>query len=86
MLQSIARFSGQGPYAGLTQKLVNATQKMYQNNGSSQPELIAQTVLKIVQTKRPATRYRIGKWAKPMVWMRVYLGDRLFDNIVMSQV
>jgi hypothetical protein len=27
-----------------------------------------------------------GKFAKPMMWVRKYMGDRVFDKIVMSQV
>jgi NAD(P)-dependent dehydrogenase (short-subunit alcohol dehydrogenase family) len=86
MLSNIAQYSGATAYADLTGKLVAATKKMYANGGASQPSLIAKTVSKIIASKNPKTRYRVGKWAKPMVWMRTYLGDKLFDKIVMSQV
>lgn len=85
MLDSIIKFSGSGPYKTLTDRLVTATRKM-DEGGGSKPAVIADTVSKIVNSSSPKTRYRVGKWAKPMVWMRVYLGDRLFDKIVMSQV
>lgn len=86
MLDNISKYSSKGAYAGLTQKLVVATKKMYEAGQGSKTSLIAQTVSKIVNSNRPKTRYRVGLWAKPMVWMRIYLGDRLFDKIVMSQV
>jgi short-subunit dehydrogenase len=86
MLQSIRKFSSVGAYASLTNKLVAATQKMYNKGQGSKPAVIAKTISKIVQATKPGTRYRVGLWAKPMVWMRVYLGDKLFDKIVMSQV
>ena len=86
MLKSISKFSGHTAYDSLTTKLVEATRKMYARGRGSKPSVIADTVLKIVQAEKPKTRYRVGKLAKPMVWMRTYLGDRMFDKIVMSQV
>lgn len=86
MLQSIRKFSAKGAYAGLTEKLVGATQKMYDGGKGTQPAVIARTISKVVSARKPKTRYRVGLWAKPMVWMRVYLGDRMFDKVVMSQV
>lgn len=86
MLNNIRAFSSKGAYASLTQKLVAATQKMYDRGQGSKPAVIAKTIRTIVNATKPKTRYRVGLWAKPMVWMRVYLGDTLFDKIVMSQV
>lgn len=86
MLKNISKFSSNGVYASLTKKLVAATEKMYDSGTGSKPSVIANTVAKIVAKRKPKTRYRVGLWAKPMVWMRIYLGDKLFDKIVMSQV
>lgn len=86
MLDNITQYSGKTVYSGITNKLVTATKAMYANGGGSKPSLIAETVSEIVQAQKPKTRYRVGKWAKPMVWMRIFLGDRIFDKVVMSQV
>lgn len=86
MLDNINRFSAKGAYAGLASKLVKATKNMYEKGQGSKVKVIADTVKKIVNARKPKTRYRVGYFAKPMVWMRIYLGDRLFDKIVMSQV
>lgn len=86
MLDNINKFSSKGAYASLTKKLVASTQTMYEKGQGSKVKVIADAILKIVNTNRPKTRYRVGYFAKPMVWMRIYLGDRLFDKIVMSQV
>lgn len=86
MLENISKFSSKGAYASLTNKLVAATKKMYDSGQGSNTSVISKTVAKIVVAKKPKTRYRVGMWAKPMVWMRIYLGDKLFDKIVMSQV
>jgi len=86
MLQNISKYSSKGAYSALTNKLIAATKKMYDKGQGSKTTVISNTVLKIVNTQKPKTRYRVGLWAKPMVWMRIYLGDKLFDKIVMSQV
>lgn len=86
VLNNISRFSAKGAYAELTAKLVKATKELYDRGGGSKPKVIADTVSQIVAAAQPKTRYRVGKWAKPMVWMRIHLGDRMFDKIVMSQV
>ncbi|HOY19426.1 MAG TPA: oxidoreductase [Haliscomenobacter sp.] len=85
MLDSITQFSGKGPYKGIVDKLVAATHKMYEQGGTK-TSVIADTIVKIVNSANPKTRYRVGKLAKPMVWLRVYLGDKLFDRIIMSQI
>ena len=86
MLENISKFSADGAYANITNKLVSATKKMYDSGQGSKSTVIAKTIVNIVNTAKPKTRYRVGLWAKPMVWLRVYLGDRIFDKIVMSQV
>lgn len=86
MQENIKKYSGQGAYSGLTGKLVKGTERMYAKGQASDPSVISKTVSKIVASKKPKTRYRVGLWAKPMVWMRIHLGDRMFDRIVMSQV
>jgi len=86
MLENIDKFSAKGAYTTLTQKLVASTKAMYEKGQGSKVKVISDTILKIVNTKKPKTRYRVGYFAKPMVWMRIYLGDKLFDKIVMSQV
>ncbi len=75
------------PYENMAKSVANATKDSYDKpNGSSPSSVISNTISKIVNSKNPKTRYRLGKWAKPMVWMRTYLGDKIFDKIVMSQV
>jgi short-subunit dehydrogenase len=86
MLQNISKYSSKGVYSSLSNKLITATKKMYEIGQGSKTKVISNTMIKIVNSQKPKTRYRVGLWAKPMVWMRIYLGDKLFDKIIMSQV
>lgn len=86
LLEGFTKIRKDSPYKDLMNKIEAGTQKSAKGNGSSKPEVISDTISKIVDSKKPKTRYRVGKFAKPMVWMRTYLGDNLFDKIVMSQM
>ena len=85
-VNNISQYSASGAYSGMTDKVIKAAQKLYQEGNGSKSAIVAKTVVNIVASKHPKTRYRVGKFAKSMVWMRVHLGDWLFDKIVMSQV
>jgi len=86
LVDGISKYSTGSSYATMVNKIIDGTKKSGEKGGSSSPSVIADTISKIVKSKNPKTRYRIGKFAKPMVWMRIYLGDKLFDRIVMSQM
>ncbi len=86
MVDPMMKNSGSGPYADFVKKIVNTMKESYDKPGGSSPtSVITNIISKVIKSNRPKTRYRAGKWAKPMVWMRVYLGDRIFDKTLMSQ-
>lgn len=85
--EPLLQYSGEGAYADLAGKVADSTKNIYERKGAfSPPSVVADAVLKAISATRPKTRYRIGKLAKPMVWLRTFLGDRIFDKAVMSQV
>lgn len=87
MLDPMIKRSGDGPYKKLVNALAKATKENYgRDNGSSPPSVIAHTISKAIQTKRPHTRYAAGKMAKPLLFMRGLISDRMFDRVIMSQV
>ncbi len=86
LLDNFSKLPKDSAYREMMDKIVAGTKNTAKSGGSSQPSVIADAVSKIVKSENPKTRYRVGKFAKPMVWMRTYLGDRLFDKIVMSQM
>ena len=59
--------------------------KSYQEPGNAaDPSVIAKVVSQAIKVKKPKTRYVAGKHAKLLVWLRKFLGERIFDRIVMS--
>lgn len=86
MLQPMVDRSKGGAYEDLAKAVAEATGALYQKNGGSPVSLIANTVSKAVKSVKPKTRYLVGKFAKPLVFIRTYLGDRIYDKAVMLQI
>lgn len=79
--------SGKGPYAGLAQVVAKSTRHAYsQPNASSPASVIAEVIAQAITVRKPKTRYVAGKMAKPLIFMRKWFGDRIFDQAVMSQM
>ncbi len=80
--ENLRETSGQGAYAGLANKAADALIKRYSSNQLTSPAVIAQTILKALTAGRPKTRYAVGYMAKPALWMRHWLSDRMFDFLI----
>lgn len=85
LIQNLSKIKNSA-YSNLMSKIMAGTKKSDETWDNSDPSVIANAISKIVNTTKPKTRYKVGKYAKLMVWMRVYLWDKIFDNIVMSQI
>jgi short-subunit dehydrogenase len=86
LLEPMLKRSGDGAYRTLARNVAKVTKNSYKDGGGSKPEVIASVVSSAIKARNPRTRYVAGKYAKPLIWMRKYLGDRVFDRIVMSAV
>lgn len=75
-----------GAYEEFANKIAKATKETYSPKNSSSPDVVAKVISKALNSKRPQTRYLVGKLAKPLVYMRQWGGDKLFDKTIMSQV
>ena len=78
--------SGSGPYASLTQAVAKSTRDAYGRGRGTDPSVIAGVVSKAVKATNPRTRYVSGKYALPMIKIREWFGDRMFDRVIMSQM
>jgi short-subunit dehydrogenase len=50
------------------------------------PEVIAHLIKKAIEAQHPKTRYVAGYMAKPAIFMRRILSDRMMDKMIMNQV
>lgn len=86
MMDPMVQRSGKGPYGDMANAMAAATEASYQSGGASDPNVIVKLILKAVRASKPKTRYVAGKYAKPMMFIRKWFGDRVFDRIVLSMV
>jgi NAD(P)-dependent dehydrogenase (short-subunit alcohol dehydrogenase family) len=77
--------SGSGPYASLAAKVAEGTRTMYES-GATPPSVIADVIAKAVTARRPRTRYVAGKYARMLMTIRKWLGDRIYDRAVMARL
>jgi NAD(P)-dependent dehydrogenase (short-subunit alcohol dehydrogenase family) len=82
----LVRRSGSGAYSALAQAVDKSTKAAYGHGRGTDPGVIAGIVSQAVKARRPHTRYVAGKYAKPMIMIRKWFGDRMFDRMIMSQM
>ena len=80
--EHLRKTSGNGAYAEAANKAANSMRRTYQGTRLSSPSLIAEVILQAVAARRPKTRYAVGFGAKPMLILRRWLSDRMFDRLV----
>ncbi|MES2819698.1 MAG: oxidoreductase [Pseudomonadota bacterium] len=86
MLAPLLERSGSGPYRVMTKALAAATEASYRQEVASPPQVITDLMLRAVRARRPGTRYAAGKYAKSMMFIRKWFGDRIFDKIMLSTI
>ncbi|MDP9603479.1 oxidoreductase [Variovorax sp. NFACC27] len=74
--------SGKGAYAGQAKAMALSMVGEASRKRQSPPQLIADTIAKAVNTRRPKTRYAVGFGAKPMIFLRRLMSDRTFDGFM----
>jgi NAD(P)-dependent dehydrogenase (short-subunit alcohol dehydrogenase family) len=77
--QKVRAVSGTGPHAPQGNVVAESLSSEASQRRMSSPDLIAKTIVKSVQARRPKTRYAAGFGAKPMILLHNMLPNRTFD-------
>lgn len=77
-VEKLNSVSGNGPYMKDCKRVSESMKKMYATTGSH-PSVVAKIILKAGMAKKPRTRYAVGQFAKPFLFLRSILTDRQFD-------
>jgi short-subunit dehydrogenase len=80
----LMRISGDTVYGELALSLAKMYREMEKND--SDPLVIAKLIRTGIEARNPKTRYIGGKMAKPMLFMRKILSDRMFDKMLMRSM
>lgn len=74
--------SGHGAYADDAHAVATAFRSDTTAKRSSPPEVVAKAITKAATARRPKTRYAVGAGAKPLIFLRGALSDRVYDALV----
>lgn len=87
MSKPMLRYSGKGAYADLAHAMAEGTKNTYGKPETiTPPSEVAKAVYKAIKSRRPKTHYIVGKYARPMIYIRRMFGDKVFDRIAMQQI
>ena len=83
-VESLMRVSGKTAYG----EFVTAFQKSFKQMAINVPGpiVIAKLIKKSIEAKKPKTRYIGGYMAKPMLFLRNILSDKMLERVIMSQI
>ena len=82
--EHIEKFSANSAYSKLANGFSKTLKSFYDNKALTDPKKIAQTILTSIEATNPKTRYLVGFMAKPFVWTKRLLGDKLYDKLVLK--
>ena len=86
MMGPMLERSGDSAYAELAHRMAKATRDSYEVGNASPPSVIANTISGALEASTPRTRYVAGKMAKPVMFLRKWFGDRVYDRVLMSRL
>jgi NAD(P)-dependent dehydrogenase (short-subunit alcohol dehydrogenase family) len=80
--EHLRKISGSGAYAQAANQAADSMLRTYRGDRLSPPSLVAEAIREAVAARKPRTRYAVGFGAKPMLILRPFLSDRMFDRLV----
>ena len=86
MMDSTVERSIGTPYEKKLKALEKATQEMYARDIGSPPSTITKLIIKAINSHNPKRRYVGGLFAKPMLFIKKWFGDKMYEKAIMSQI
>lgn len=81
--ENLMKVSGTTAYGALAKKHVVFLEKGDGKMGS-EPIVVAKAIFKAASSSRPKTRYVVGAGAKPLLFLKNILSDRMFDKLLLG--
>jgi NAD(P)-dependent dehydrogenase (short-subunit alcohol dehydrogenase family) len=78
----LMKYSGNGAYRDGARSHIKMMASADQGSMPSPPSVVARTIMKAVEARKPKTRYATGGGAKSILFLRRILSDRYFDAIM----
>ncbi len=81
--EGLLQYSGAGAYGASARAYAKFMESADGGRLPSPPSVVARTIVKAAQTRKPKTRYATGGGAKPVLFLRRVMSDRLFDAMML---
>ena len=82
----LLEISGHGPYRNFARKMADWFRNLSAEKGTaSPPSVIADVIVSALRAPRPRTRYMAGVGVTLPVLVRRFLGDRVYDRLVLRE-
>ncbi len=82
-MENAKKASSNGIYGHMIQKMIETGKKFKDKN--AEPEIIANLIHKAITSRKPKTRYSGGFMAKPLLFLRKMLSDKMMDRMILGQ-
>jgi short-subunit dehydrogenase len=79
---SLLEASGDGPYAAHAHAVAHVLERSLGSGTGSPPEVVAAAIGRAVSSRRPRTRYAVGRGAGTLILARRILPDSIFDRVM----
>jgi NAD(P)-dependent dehydrogenase (short-subunit alcohol dehydrogenase family) len=76
---NLIKYSGEGAYRKAAAAHAKMMEAGHRGSIPAPPGVVAKTIVRAVQARKPGTRYATGGLARTMLFMRRVLSDRAFD-------
>ncbi len=86
LIEPLLARSGSSAYARMAGAIAKSTRESYQQGKGSDAQVVTRLVMNAVKSVKPKTRYVGGLYAKPMMFLRTFFGDRVFDRVIAQMV
>ncbi len=80
LVEPMLKRSGSGPYRTMAQAFAAAAKR----GGGSDPQVIVRLVVQAIHARKPKTRYAGGQYAKHLMFIRKWFGDRVYDRMILA--
>jgi short-subunit dehydrogenase len=84
-MQNMVAASENSAYSKLAKIAAKSSSNLDKKSNVPQPIIIAELVKKIIEAKKTKPRYAKGMMAKPILFFKWLLSDKMFDKMIMSQ-
>ena len=86
LLDQLEESSKNSVYGKLNETMAKSAKNTSEKKVGSDPIVIAKAVEKMVNARKPKRRYAVGYMSKPMIFMRRFFGDKVFEAALRSQL